>query len=77
MLGPWKKIGPAAEYLGGVSQRKVREWVASGRLKHHRVDGVLYFSVSEMDEFMESGSQDQTKGEKINAIVDDVMKGIQ
>jgi hypothetical protein len=77
LKGPWHKISAAGKYMGDVSQRKVREWVASGRLKHYRVDGVLYFSVSDMDEFMLSGQQDTPQAEKINAIVDDVIKGLQ
>jgi excisionase family DNA binding protein len=76
MLGPRKKIGPAAEYMGGVSKRKVREWVKSGKLGHRRVDGILYFSLADMDAFMMARAVDTPHQEKINAIVDEVMEGL-
>jgi hypothetical protein len=76
MIGPWHKISAAREYLGGVSQRKIRGWVASGKLKHRRVDGVLYFATAWMDEFMLAGAEDTTKNEKVNTIVDEVMEGL-
>jgi excisionase family DNA binding protein len=76
MLGPWHKIGPAAEYMGDVSKRKVREWVKSGKLKHRRIDGVLYFSVADMDAFMLAGAVDTPEQERVNKIVDEVMNGL-
>lgn len=76
MIGPWKKIGPASGYLN-VSERKLREWISKGLIQHRRIDGVLYFATDWLDEFMLSGQQDQTKVERVNAIVDHVMKGLQ
>ena len=76
MIGPWKKIGPAAEYLG-VSERKLRDWVSRALIQHRRVDGVLYFATEWLDAFMVAGAQETPTGEKVDKIVDDVMKGLQ
>jgi hypothetical protein len=73
MLGPWKKIGPASEYLN-VSERKLRDWISRGMIQHRRIDGVLYFATEWLDEFMLNGTQDTPQVEKVNAIVDSVMK---
>lgn len=76
MIGPWKKIGPASEYLN-VSERKLRDWISRGLIQHRRIDGVLYFAAEWLDEFMLAGKLNQTKGEKIDKIVDEVMKDLQ
>jgi hypothetical protein len=76
MLGPWKKIGPASAYLN-VSERKLREWISRGLIQNRRVDGVLYFAADWLDTFMLAGQQDTPQAEKVNAIVDSVMKGLE
>jgi excisionase family DNA binding protein len=71
---PWLRIKPAAEHAG-VSTRLLRQWLKDG-LRHSRVGGAVLIRDSWIDEFIE-GHEVQPNGADVDAIVDEVVEGLE
>jgi excisionase family DNA binding protein len=71
---PWLRIKPAAGYAG-VSLRLLRQWLKEG-LRHSRVGGAVLIRDSWIDAYIE-GHEVQPCGADVDAIVDEVVEGLE
>lgn len=69
----WAKVKNAARY-SGVSERTFREWLKGG-LRHIRLNtGTILIKYSWLDAWLESFEDDG--GNRVDAIVDEIMEGL-
>jgi excisionase family DNA binding protein len=71
----------AREYLSmsdlsiytGISIRTLRDWIKSG-MPHYRIGRLLRVKRSEFDEWVKNFRVDEERGNKVEAIVDEVLR---
>ena len=69
----WGQVKKVSKYVG-MSERTVRDWLKQG-LKHARLkSGRILIKYSWVDEFLESFEVDDSQADKVNKIVDSVLK---
>lgn len=71
----WSKIAGAAKYAG-VSERTFRKWLKQG-LAHCRLEsGTILVRLSTIDQYLESRLVTEDQGERLDRLVDEVMRGL-
>ena len=73
LIAGWLKPKSAARYCD-IGERTLRTWLKEDGLRHVRIRGSILIKQQWMDAFLESFEIKDNDGDKVDAIVDNVMK---